>query len=90
MLWTLCGFIDIMALHVALYFGSIGFSWCCDRGHSSTSIQFICLSVTCTRKLYTLKKDAIAPQMSLKDVPIINNTAAAQPHNYLRKKKKNT
>lgn len=26
--------------------------------------------------------------MSLKDVPIINNTAAAQPHNYLRKKKK--
>lgn len=63
MLWTLCGFIDVMALHVALYLDFIGFSWCYNRGRYLTSDEFV-LSVAYNRKLYALK-DAIASQMSL-------------------------
>lgn len=68
-----------MALHVALYFGSIGFSWCCDRGQYLTSNDFV-LSVACTRKLYAFK-DAIASQMSLSGC--MNNYSYLQPANHM-------
>lgn len=76
MLWTLCGFIGIMALHVAQYFGSLGFSWCWDRGRYSTSISMSVLSVTCIKKrnFMLLHETCHSPRMSPTNIEIINNT----------------